>query len=64
MHTVTSEDEQTHNPTTGHSTRIKQSFGYTADQKWYNRTENTQGLGENQLLIKLILSSNKNMVST
>lgn len=37
MHTVTSEDEQTHSPTVGHSTRTKQSFGYSADQKWHNR---------------------------
>lgn len=64
MHTVTSEDEQTHSPTTGHSTRIKQSFGYSADQKWHNRTANSQGSAENQLQIKLTLLSIKNMVST
>lgn len=42
MHTVTSEDEQAHSPTIGQSTKIKQSSGYSADQKWHNRTENIQ----------------------
>lgn len=39
MHTVTSKGEQTHSPTIGHITRVKQSFGYSADQKRHNTTE-------------------------
>lgn len=64
MHRVTSKDEQTHSPTIGHSTRVKQSFGYSADQKWHDRTENTQGLAKNQLQIKFILLSIEHTVNS
>jgi len=42
MLTVTSQDEETYSPIISNSTRVKQSFGYSADQKWHNRTENIQ----------------------
>lgn len=56
--------EKKHSPTIVRSIRIKASFGCSADQKWHNRTENSQGSEKNQLQIKLILLSIKNIVST